>query len=101
MGEEYERQLAERAKAVNEKRAKKAVIAKLLIMWDVKPLDDEINLDEVEKKVRALEFEGLTWGASKKVDVVFGIKKLVIGVVVIDDIVSTDEVQEAIEAFED
>ena len=66
-----------------------------------KPLDDETNIDDIEKAVRGLTFEGLVWGASKKVDVAYGIQKLQIGCVVVDDLVMTDDVQEAIEAFDE
>lgn len=54
-------------------------------MLDVKPWDDETDLGEMEKMVRAIEVDGLLWGASKLVPVGYGIKKLQIGCVVEDD----------------
>ena len=64
-------------------------------------LDDETNLEEMEKNVRAIELDGLVWGASKFAAVGFGIKKLQINLVVEDDKVSTDELQAQIEEDED
>jgi elongation factor 1-beta len=55
----------------------------------------------MEAAVRSIEKDGLLWGASKLVAVGFGIKKLQINLVVEDDKVSTDELQEQIQEFED
>lgn len=49
---------------------------------DVKPWDDETNMEELEKAVRSIEQDGLLWGASKLVPIGYGIKKLQITVVV-------------------
>ena len=51
----------------------------------------------MEANVRAIEQDGLVWGASKFVTVGFGIQKLQINLVVEDDKVSTDELQARIE----
>ena len=40
-----------------------ALIAKSNIILDVKPWDDETNMEEVEAMVRKIEAEGLLWGA--------------------------------------
>jgi elongation factor 1-beta len=63
--------------------------------------DDETDLAQMEKNVRAIEQDGLVWGASKLVAVGFGIKKLQINLVVEDEKVSTDELQQKIEEDED
>ena len=55
----------------------------------------------MEENVRAIEMDGLVWGASKLVAVGFGIKKLQINLVVEDEKVSTDELQAQIEEDED
>lgn len=55
----------------------------------------------LEASVRSIEKDGLLWGASKLVPVGFGIKKLQINLVVEDEKVSTVELQEEIEEFED
>lgn len=64
-------------------------------------LDDETNLQEMEANVRAVEQDGLVWGASKFVEVGYGIKKLQINLVVEDEKVSLDELQARIEEDED
>lgn len=51
--------------------------------------------------VRAIEKDGLVWGASKWVPLAFGIKKLQINLVVEDEKVSLDELQQQIEEDED
>jgi EF-1 guanine nucleotide exchange domain len=66
--EEYERQLLERRKAAEELKGKKnkpAVVAKSSLLLDVKPWDDETPMDKLEESVRAIEMEGLVWGACK------------------------------------
>lgn len=55
----------------------------------------------LETRVRAIEKDGLTWGASKLVPVGFGIRKLQINLVVEDDKVSTIELQDEIQELED
>lgn len=47
-----------------------------MVTLDVKPWDDETDMVELEKGVRAIGMDGLLWGQSKLVPVGFGIKKL-------------------------
>jgi elongation factor 1-beta len=58
-------------------------------------------MQELEANVRAVEMDGLVWGASKLVAVGFGIKKLQINLVIEDEKVSLDELQQQIEEDED
>ncbi|KAF9890302.1 Elongation factor [Aspergillus nanangensis] len=94
-----------REERLAEYKAKKAgktkPAAKSIVTLEVKPWDDETNLEEMEANVRSIEMDGLVWGASKFVAVGFGIKKLQINLVVEDEKVSTDELQQQIEEFED
>lgn len=95
-----ERMKAKAAAAGKDK--KKAIIAKSLIVWEVKPWEAETNLDELAKLILAINLDGLEWKTEyKKEPVAFGVYKLVIGAVVEDEKVSTDDVQEKIEAYED
>ena len=55
----------------------------------------------MEANVRVVELDGLVWGASKFVDVGYGIKKLQINLVVEDEKVSLDDLQGRIEEDED
>jgi len=98
-----------KAKRVAEYNARKAakeekkgkVIAKSGITFDVKPWDDETDLDALAIKIKAIEMEGLVWGTSQKKPLAFGIFKLVINCVVEDDKVSSEDLTDQIEGFED
>ena len=84
------------------KATKKPIIAKSLIVWEVNPWEAETNLDELAKLILAISLDGLEWKTEyKKEPVAFGVYKLVIGAVVEDEKVSTDDVQEKMESFED
>jgi len=102
--EEYEKQLEERRKAAEAAKGaskKDKPVAKSSLVIDVKPWDDETPMDALEKSVRSIEMEGLVWGPSKLVPVGYGIKKLSIGAVVVDDLVSIEDLEEKITSFED
>merc|ERR1712156_1140215 len=100
--EEKKRITEERLKAYHEKKAKKPkVIAKTSVLFDVKPWDDETDMDAMLTQVKTIEMEGLVWGASKLVPVGYGIKKLQVMCVVEDEKVSIDELSEKICEFED
>lgn len=78
-----------------------AVIAKSMVILDVKPWDDETNMVELEAGVREIVMEGLLWGSSKLVAVGYGIKKLQITCVIEDAKVGVDDLSEVISALED
>lgn len=75
--------------------------AKSIVTLDVKPWDDETDLEELLANVKAIEVEGLVWGAHQWIPVGFGIKKLQINLVIEDDKVSLDDLQQQIEEDED
>ncbi|XP_011683338.1 elongation factor 1-delta-like isoform X2 [Strongylocentrotus purpuratus] len=100
--EEKKKRTQERVAAYQAKKSKKpALIAKSNIILDVKPWDDETDMAEIEKAVRTVAMDGLLWGASKLVPLAYGIKKLQITCVVVDDKVGTEDLEDAITAFED
>merc|ERR1712079_121967 len=100
--EEKKRITEERLKAYHEKKSKKPkVIAKTSVLFDVKPWDDETDMDAMLTQCKTIEMEGLVWGASKLVPVGYGIKKLQVMCVVEDEKVSIDELSEKICDFED
>ncbi|KAK3586933.1 hypothetical protein CHS0354_008531 [Potamilus streckersoni] len=93
-------------KRVEEYKAKKSkkpeLIAKSSIILEVKPWDDETDLKVMEASVRSVEKDGLLWGASKLVDIAFGLKKLQICCVVEDEKISVEElIEEITENFEE
>jgi len=98
-----------KAKRVAEYNARKAakeekkgkVIAKSSIVFDVKPWDDETDLDVLCAKIKQIEKPGLIWGGAQKKPLAYGIFKLCVSCVVEDDKCGSDELIEEIEGFED
>ncbi|KAF5102642.1 hypothetical protein D0Z03_000387 [Geotrichum reessii] len=75
--------------------------AKSIVTLDVKPWDDETDIEQMKANVLAIEMEGLVWGGSQFIEIGFGIKKLQINCVIEDDKVSMDDLQDAIAEDED
>ncbi|QLG73291.1 hypothetical protein HG535_0E03750 [Zygotorulaspora mrakii] len=94
---------AERIAEYNARKANKPAkpAAKSIVTIDVKPWDDETDLEEMVANVKAVEMDGLTWGAHQFIPIGFGIKKLQINCVVEDDKVPLDDLQGSIEEDED
>merc|ERR1739848_61757 len=100
--EEKKRITEERLKAYHEKKSKKpGVIAKTNVLFDLKPWDDETDMDKMLKACKSIEKDGLLWGASKLVPVGYGINKLQLMCVVEDEKVSIEELSEQMCEFED
>ncbi|ODQ64953.1 translation elongation factor 1 subunit beta [Nadsonia fulvescens var. elongata DSM 6958] len=91
--------LAEYAAKKAAKGAKPA--AKSVVTLEVKPWDDETDLDELLENVKSVEMDGLLWGGFQWIPIGYGIQKLQINCVVEDDKISLDDLQQAIEDFED
>jgi len=93
----------EKEKKEKDKDKKKpAIIAKSIVVFDVKIWDEEQNLDELAAKILQVEKEGLVWKTEYKLaEVAFGIKKIVIGCVVEDEKVSVEDIIEELEGWED
>ncbi|KAF7369817.1 hypothetical protein MVEN_00314400 [Mycena venus] len=120
---EAERIKAERVAEYTKKKAgKPKVVAKSVVTLDVKPWDDETDMEALEKSVRSIEQDGLLWGLSKLVAIGYGTMILLLCFIWADDIltprhqetpgkstsslvqdekVSLDELQEKIAEFED
>ena len=91
-----------KAKAAAAGKVVKHVVAKSLIIWEVKPWEEETNLDDLAKKILDIKIDGLELKTEyKKEPVAYGIFKLVIGAVIEDEKVSTDDIAETIQGFED
>jgi len=102
--DEWAKEVEKRAAAAQAAQAasgKTKPIAKSKIVLDVKPVDDETDLQALEDWTRSITQEGLTWQSSQLVPVAYGIKKLQIQAVIIDDLVSTDDLQERIQENEE
>jgi elongation factor 1-beta len=100
---EAEKVKQERLAAYNAKKAAKGPkpAAKSIVTLDVKPWDDETDLEQLLANVKSVEKDGLTWGAHTWIPVGYGIKKLQINLVVEDAKISLDELQAEIEEDED
>jgi elongation factor 1-beta len=68
----------------------------------VKPYEAETDLDALFKKIVEIQMDGLLWKQDYKKDpIAYGVCKLVVGCVIEDAKVSADDLQEAIQAFEE
>jgi|TARA_B110000305_G_C19187184_1_gene514859 translation elongation factor EF-1beta len=94
---------ATKDKAAAKKKVKKVAIAMSLVMLEVKPLDDTIDLDALAQRCfSTILQEGLYWKTEyKKEPVAFGIFKLIVGFSLEDEKVSVDDIVERIEGLED
>jgi elongation factor 1-beta len=86
----------------NKKSDKPALIAKSLILLDVKVWDPEQDYDALAKRIIQIEKDGLFWKSEYQlVDVAFGVKKIVIGMVVEDAKVSVEDIIDELQSWED
>lgn len=84
--EEAERVKAQRLAEYAAKKANKPkTIAKTTVTLDVKPWDDETDMEALTAAVKSIQLDGLVWGGSQLVAIGYGIKKLQINCVVEDD----------------
>jgi elongation factor 1-beta len=67
-----------------------------------KPWEADTNLEAVWHRIKEHTQEGLTWGATFKLEpVAYGIMKLVMTATIVDSLVLMDDITDAIEALED
>ncbi|KAJ8640761.1 hypothetical protein MRB53_017455 [Persea americana] len=64
---EEEKKAAEERAAAVKASGKKKESGKSSVLLDVKPWDDETDMQKLEEAVRSIQMEGLFWGASKLV----------------------------------
>nr|AKI85308.1 elongation factor 1-delta [Cerebratulus lacteus] len=96
--EAQRKEAAEKAK----KNKKAAPVGKSTIIFEVKGYDDETDFKKVEAEIRNIEHQGLRWGEEAKlVPVAYGIQKLLINAIVVDEECSVDFLEETIEEIED
>ena len=80
-----------------EKKKKKGVIAKSILVFDVKVYEMEQDLLDLARRIYELEIDGLVWNKEPKlVEIAFGMKKLQVGCVIEDDKVMIDDLYEKI-----
>jgi len=101
---EIERRAKEQAEKKEKERqasGKAKAVLKSAVVLDVKPWEAETDMQKLEELVRTVAMEGLEWKASKLVEIGYGIRKLQISCHIVDEIVSMDDIQEQIQAFEE
>ncbi|KAG0763858.1 hypothetical protein G6F57_006124 [Rhizopus arrhizus] len=99
---EAERIKAQRVAEYNAKKANKPkTIAKTTITLEIKPWDDETDMDAMTKEVKDIAMDGLLWGGHQLVPIGYGIRKLQINCVVEDDKVLLDDLTDKITELED
>nr|XP_040256857.2 elongation factor 1-beta-like [Aegilops tauschii subsp. strangulata] len=89
-GYEEKQAAAERAAYSAYKRANKKEGGTSSALMDIKPRDNKTDMNKLEESVRSIQMDGLTWGASTVVPVGYGIKKLQITLMFMDDVVSVE-----------
>ena len=90
------------AKAGKVKKNKEKAVEKSLVVLEVKPWEADCDLHMVFNEICKFELEGLVWGqAHELVPVAYGIKKLVMQCVIVDELVLMDDVTDNIEAMEE
>lgn len=89
--------------AIDKANSKKKAIAKSIVMFEVKPLESETDLDVLFQRIlKECVKEGCDWKQDcKKEPVAFGVFKLIVGCVIEDDKVSTDDIEEQITGMDD
>eukprot|EP00922_Rhytidocystis_sp_ex-Travisia-forbesii_P041132 GHVS01061385.1.p1 GENE.GHVS01061385.1~~GHVS01061385.1.p1 ORF type:complete len:264 (+),score=55.55 GHVS01061385.1:65-793(+) len=103
-GEDDSNAAAAKALAAKKKedtpKAKKVIVNKSSLVIEVKPNSIDTDLEKVWDLVKSIQIEGVTWGLGhKKVPVAFGLYKLQVSCVILDDLVNTEEIIEQIEAL--
>merc|ERR1712150_78488 len=103
--EELAAQEAAKKKAEDDKKAKAKAkpVAKSRVTFDVKGYELDEDFEAMATKIRKeIVMQGLTWQDTHKVlPVAFGMKKLQMVMIIVDELVSTDDIFEKIEAWEE
>lgn len=93
---------AEKEKAEKAKKKKKK-IAKSIVVFEVKGYEVDCDWNAMADKIRAeVNMEGLTWmDVHEIVPIAFGMKKLQMSCIIVDDLVGTDDIFDKITVWED
>lgn len=103
--EDDEETKAEKARMEAEMAAKKKPkkVERSMIVLHIKPHDDEAPMAEIMEQIPdKVQMEGLEWGKGELQDVCYGVKRIAMPCVVVDDVCSVDELcEKVVETFED
>ncbi|KAM3207734.1 hypothetical protein ACQJBY_062790 [Aegilops geniculata] len=95
-GDETEEDNSVAAEHAAAKPAKKKESGKSPVLMDIRPWDDQTDMKKLEEAVCSVQMEGLTWGAYKLMPVGYGIKKLQIMWIIIDNLVCVETLIEEV-----
>lgn len=101
MAQRLKRECAEKKCAEDAEKLKSKKSLKSNVILDIKPWDDETNMAEMEKEVRAINMDGLIWGSCELIEIGYGIKKLRMSTCITDDLVGLYDLEDNIAALED
>ena len=91
--EEKKRKYDEKTKRNTEKEMSNVIL-------DIKPEDETTDLEAVYEQIKAtIVKDGLTWGAHELMPLVYGLKKLRVCTTIVNVKVSTDDMEEEIQAI--
>lgn len=100
--EEDKQKLKELKEKKTEKKEKKKDVQKSLVLLEVKGWESDQDLDALAVKIQTVKMEGLQWKEEYKLqEVAFGVKKIIIGMVVEDEKVSVDDIIDKLLAWEE
>ena len=93
----------EEEKKEDGKKKKKVEVQKSLVLIDVKVYDPEQDYDALAEKIlKNVKRDGLVWKTEYKLaEVAFGVKKIVMGMVVEDEKVSVDDIIDELTSWAD
>ena len=93
----------EEEKKEDGKKKKKVEVQKSLVLIDVKVYDPEQDYDALAEKIlKNVKRDGLVWKTEYKLaEVAFGVKKIVMGMVVEDEKVSVDDIIDELTSWQD
>ena len=90
--------------AAAKKKKKEKPKARSMIVLEVKPLDADTDLQTLAINIKQLTHDGIqNWGQEHKLQpIAFGIKKLIISLVVFDDLIGVDDITDMLmDKYED
>ena len=79
-------------------KKKKEKIEKSIVAFDVKVHNEDEDFDALWTDIVAIQKEGLTWNQNfELIEVAFGMQKIRMSMVIVDDLIGVDELYEEIE----
>ena len=99
--EKLAKEQAEKKKAEVEakNKKKKAKAAKSIVVFDVKVYEQDEDFEKLAKEIKEkIVMEGLVWNKEHKIlPIGFGMNKLQLTIIIVDDLVSVDDILERIQ----